>query len=126
MVIDIGLQPIEKGALIILKNIFFESKKATLQTSSFLELDKVATLMMENTKLIIQISGFTDNVGKPSDNLVLSNNRSKAVINYLIKKGITAKRLIGKGFGETKPIAKNNTEQGKAQNRRTEMSVISN
>jgi outer membrane protein OmpA-like peptidoglycan-associated protein len=126
MVVNIALQPIEKGASVILKNIFFESKKADLQTTSFAELDKVVAIMTENPKLIIQISGFTDNVGKPADNLLLSNNRSKAVINYLLKKGIAIKRLVGKGFGETKPIASNNTEQGKAQNRRTEMSVISN
>ncbi len=126
MVVNIALQPIEKGASVILKNIFFESKKADLQLTSFVELDKVVALMQENINLVIQINGFTDNVGKPSDNLILSNNRSKAVINYLFKKGIVIKRLIGKGFGETKPIANNNTEQGKALNRRTEMIVISN
>jgi outer membrane protein OmpA-like peptidoglycan-associated protein/tetratricopeptide (TPR) repeat protein len=126
IIVNIALQPIEKGASVILKNIFFESKKADLQTTSFAELDKVVALMLENSNLTIQISGFTDNVGKPADNLLLSNNRSKAVVNYLLKKGITIKRLIGKGFGETRPIANNNTEQGKAQNRRTEMSVISN
>ena len=126
IIVNIALQPIEKGASIILKNIFFETKKANLQITSFAELDKVALLMLENPSLIIQISGYTDNVGKPVDNLLLSNNRSKAVINYLLKKGIAIKRLLGKGFGETKPIASNNTELSKAQNRRTEMSVISN
>jgi outer membrane protein OmpA-like peptidoglycan-associated protein len=126
IVVNIALQPIEKGASILLKNIFFESKKAELQTTSYIELDKVVALMLENPKLVIQINGYTDNVGKPADNLLLSNNRSKAVINYFVKKGIAIKRFIGKGFGETKPIASNNSEQGKAQNRRTEMSVISN
>jgi outer membrane protein OmpA-like peptidoglycan-associated protein/tetratricopeptide (TPR) repeat protein len=126
MIVNIALQPIEKGASVILKNIFFDSKKADLQITSFAELDKVVALMLENSNLVIQISGFTDNVGKPADNLLLSNNRSKAVVNYLLKKGVAIKRLVGKGFGETKPIATNNTEQGKAQNRRTEMSVISN
>ncbi len=126
MVVNIALQPIEKGASVILKNIFFESKKADLQTTSFAELDKVVAIMTENPKLIIQISGFTDNVGKPADNLILSLNRTKSVIAYLQKKGIAAKRLSGKGFGETKPIAGNNTELGKAQNRRTEIIVISN
>ncbi len=126
IIVNIALQPIEKGAFIILKNIFFETKKADLQITSFAELDKVALLMLENPSLIIQISGYTDNVGKPVDNLILSNNRSKAVIDYLIKKGIAIKRMLGKGFGETKPIANNNTEVNKAQNRRTEMSVISN
>jgi outer membrane protein OmpA-like peptidoglycan-associated protein len=126
MVINIALQPIEKGASIILKNIFFESKKTELQITSFSELDKVATLLLENNKLVIQINGYTDNVGKPTDNLKLSINRTKSVIAYLQKKGIDAKRLTGKGFGETKLIASNTTELGRAQNRRTEISVISN
>jgi outer membrane protein OmpA-like peptidoglycan-associated protein len=126
MVINIALQPIEKGASIVLKNIFFDSKKAELQTSSFSELNKLAVLLQENNKLIIQINGYTDNVGKPADNLKLSINRTKSVITYLQKKGIDIKRLTGKGFGETKPIASNNTELGRAQNRRTEISVISN
>jgi outer membrane protein OmpA-like peptidoglycan-associated protein len=126
MVINIALQPIEKGASIILKNIFFDSKKAELQATSFAELNKVAALLLENNKLIIQINGYTDNVGKPVDNLKLSINRTKSVIAYLQKKGIDIKRLAGKGFGETKPIASNNTEVGRAQNRRTEIIVISN
>jgi outer membrane protein OmpA-like peptidoglycan-associated protein len=126
MVINIALQPIEKGASIILKNIFFESKKVELQTTSFSELNKVAALLLENNKLVIQINGYTDNVGKPADNLKLSINRTKSVIDYLQKKGIDFKRLLGKGFGETKPISSNNTEPGRAQNRRTEIIVISN
>ncbi len=126
MVINIALQPIEKGASIILKNIFFDSKKAELQTSSFAELDKLVNVLLENNKLIIQIIGYTDNIGKPADNLKLSLNRTKSVIAYLQKKGISIKRLTGKGFGETKPIASNTTELGRAQNRRTEIIVISN
>jgi outer membrane protein OmpA-like peptidoglycan-associated protein len=126
MVVNIALQPIEKGASILLKNIFFESKKALLQKESYIELDKVALLMQENPNLIIQISGYTDNVGKPADNLLLSLNRAKTVVAYLQTKNINPKRLIGKGFGESKPIASNSNENGKAQNRRTELSVISN
>ncbi|MEQ1553046.1 MAG: OmpA family protein [Ferruginibacter sp.] len=126
MVLNIALQPIEKGASITLKNIFFDSKEANLNPTSFAELDKVTAIMLDNPALIIQISGYTDNVGKPVDNLLLSKNRSIAVINYLVKKGISIKRLQSKGFGETKPIASNSTELGKAQNRRTEMSVITN
>jgi outer membrane protein OmpA-like peptidoglycan-associated protein len=126
MVINIALQPIEKGASIVLKNIFFDSKKAELQTSSFSELNKLTALLQENNKLVIQINGYTDNVGKPTDNLTLSINRTKSVVAYLQKKGIDIKRLTGKGFGETKPIASNNTEPGRAQNRRTEIIVISN
>ena len=126
LVVNIGLQPLEKGSSIILKNIFFESKKYELQTTSFTELNKVAELLKENAALTIQISGYTDNVGKPSDNLLLSINRAKAVITYLQSKGIDSKRLTGKGFGESNAIAPNTTEAGKSQNRRTELTVISN
>ena len=73
----------------------------------------------------IEISGYTDNVGKPADNLLLSNNRAKAVVAYLISKNIVAQRLTAKGYGETKPVADNKTEDGRAMNRRTEMKVIS-
>ena len=126
LVVNIGLQPLEKGSSIILKNIFFESKKFELQTTSFTELNKVAELLKENVALTIQISGYTDNVGKPADNLLLSINRAKAVITYLQSKGIDSKRLTGKGFGESNAIAPNTTEAGKSQNRRTELTVISN
>ena len=126
LVVNIGLQPLEKGSSIILKNIFFESKKFELQTTSFTELNKVAELLKENAALTIQISGFTDNVGKSADNLLLSINRAKAVITYLQSKGIDSKRLTGKGFGESNAIASNTTEAGKSQNRRTELTVISN
>ena len=126
LVVNIGLQPLEKGSSIILKNIFFESKKYELQTTSFTELNKVADLLKENPALTIEISGYTDNVGKPADNLLLSINRAKAVITYLQSKGIDNKRLTGKGFGESNAIAPNTTEAGKSQNRRTELTVISN
>lgn len=124
---DIPLQPIEPGASIVLKNIFFDSKKTDLKPESMAELNSVIKLMIENPNLKILISGHTDNVGKPQDNSMLSTNRALAVINYLLASRQIAKgRLQYKGFGETKPIADNTTEEGKAKNRRTEMSVISN
>jgi outer membrane protein OmpA-like peptidoglycan-associated protein/tetratricopeptide (TPR) repeat protein len=125
-VIDIPLQPIEKGAVMVLRNIFFDTKKFDLKPESITELDKIVMLMTENPKLTIQIAGHTDNVGKAVDNLLLSNNRAKAVVNYLTQKGIAAKRLGFKGFGAIKPVADNKTETGRTQNRRTEMSVVSN
>jgi outer membrane protein OmpA-like peptidoglycan-associated protein len=91
------------------------------------ELDKVIQLMNDNPKLKILITGYTDNVGKPADNLTLSNDRALAVINYLLmSKQIARDRLLSKGLGETKPIADNSTEEGKGLNRRTELSVVSN
>ncbi len=126
LTIDIPLQPIEAGAMIVLKNIFFDTKKWELKDASKTELDKVVALMTENPQLKILISGHTDNVGSASDNLALSNNRAKAVITYLQQNGIDVKRLSAKGFGATKPVADNNTEEGRAQNRRTELNIVSN
>ena len=82
-------------------------------------------MLKDNPTVKIEISGHTDNVGKPADNLALSNSRAKSVVNYLISKGIAAQRLVAKGYGETKPMADNKTEEGKAKNRRTELKVIS-
>ncbi|HWR33038.1 MAG TPA: OmpA family protein, partial [Chitinophagaceae bacterium] len=118
---NILLQPIETNAIIILKNIFFDVNKFELKPESQVELDKLVQLLTENPALKIEISGHTDNVGKPADNLLLSNNRAKAVVNYLISKNIATPRLTAKGFGETKPVADNKTEEGRSLNRRTEM-----
>jgi outer membrane protein OmpA-like peptidoglycan-associated protein len=123
---DIPLQPLEAGAVIVLKNIFFDTKKFDLKQESVVELDKVVQLLKDNPNLKIQIGGFTDNIGQPKDNLLLSNNRAKTVVDYLVSKGIANTRLIFKGLGSTNPIADNTTEAGKALNRRTELSVISN
>lgn len=124
--VNIPLQPIEKGAAIVLKNIFFETGKFELQNESKSELDKLVALLNDNPNLKIQIDGHTDNTGQEKDNLQLSNNRAKSVVGYLLSKGINTQRLTYKGFGSTKPVADNSSELGKAQNRRTELSVISN
>ncbi|KAA2240524.1 OmpA family protein [Chitinophaga agrisoli] len=122
---NIPLQPIEANATIVLHNIFFESKQITLQPASQIELDKLVQLLQDNPGLVTEISGHTDNVGSDQDNLLLSANRAKAVVAYLTQKGIAAERLRAKGYGETQPVADNNTEDGRAQNRRTEFKVIS-
>ena len=119
------MQPIETNASVVLKNVFFDVGKFDLKPESEAELDKLVLLMNDNPTLKIQIGGHTDNVGKPADNLVLSNNRAKAVVSYLVSKGIVAARLTSKGFGETQPVADNKEEAGRAMNRRTEMKVTS-
>jgi len=121
---NIPLQPIEANAVVVLHNIFFESKQYTLQPASRTELDKLVKLLQENTGLVTEISGHTDNVGSDEDNLLLSTNRAKAVVAYLTEHGIAADRLHAKGYGETRPIADNDTEEGRAKNRRTEFKVI--
>jgi outer membrane protein OmpA-like peptidoglycan-associated protein/Tol biopolymer transport system component len=122
--IDIPLQPIEVNAAVELKNIFFATNSYTLQPASTAELDILVKLLNDNPGLKIRINGHTDNVGKASDNLTLSNNRAKAVVDYLTSKGIAADRLSSKGFGATATVADNNTEEGRARNRRTELQVI--
>ncbi|TMI96440.1 MAG: OmpA family protein, partial [Bacteroidetes bacterium] len=94
-------------------------------SESQVELDKIIQLLIDNPTVKIEISGHTDNIGKPSDNLALSNNRAKAVINYLVSKNVSVQRLTSKGYGETKPVADNKAEEGRAMNRRTEMRVVS-
>jgi outer membrane protein OmpA-like peptidoglycan-associated protein len=123
---NIPLQPIEANAHIILKNVFFDTKKTELKPASVTELDNVVRLMNENPNIKILISGFTDNVGKPADNLILSKGRAVAVVNYLISKGVKNERLSFKGNGEASPIAENSSEGGRALNRRTELSIVSN
>lgn len=126
MLVNIPLQVIEAGASVVLKNIFFDSKKFELQSASTTELDQVISLMKENPNLKILISGHTDNVGQAADNILLSNNRAKSVVAYLQKNGIDSKRMSAKGFGASMPVADNKDEAGKAMNRRTELSIISN
>jgi outer membrane protein OmpA-like peptidoglycan-associated protein len=123
---DIPLQPLVKNAAIVLKNIFFDTKKSELKSESMTELDNVISLLNENPNLKIRITGFTDNIGSAPDNLQLSKNRAISVVNYLISKSIDKTRLQYSGQGEGQPIATNNTEEGRSLNRRTELTVISN
>ncbi len=121
---DIPLQPIEVNAAIVLRNLFFDTKKFDIKPESEVELGKVVQLLQENPTVKIQLEGHTDNLGLAADNQRLSDARAKSVVNYLIAKGIKADRLLAKGFGATKPVADNKTEEGRALNRRTELKVI--
>ncbi|MEO6820462.1 MAG: OmpA family protein [Ginsengibacter sp.] len=121
---NIPLQPIEVNASIVLKNVFFDSKSTVLKPESIAELDNIVRLLNENPTTNILISGYTDNLGAPPDNLKLSTGRALSVVNYLLSKKIDKTRLSNKGFGEAKPIGDNTTEAGKALNRRTELSVV--
>ena len=122
---DIPLQPIAANAHIILRNVFFDSKKTELKPGSITELDNIVRFLNENPTIKIQISGYTDNVGKPEDNLKLSTGRAVAVVNYLLAKNVKNERLSFKGYGEANPVTDNKTEEGRALNRRTELKILS-
>lgn len=128
--LEIELQPIpENGApagekAIVLKNVFFESGSAQLRPESVTELEKLRHLLEDNPGLRIQINGHTDNVGTGADNQTLSEQRAKAVYSYLVEHGIDRGRLRYKGFGESRPVDTNETEEGRQQNRRTEFVVF--
>ena len=119
----IELEKIKAGTF-VLENIFFESNKSELKISSIVELKKVLKLLQINPELKIEISGHTDSDGDDELNLSLSNERASSVVKWLIDNGISSSRLTFKGFGETKPIAKNDSEENKAKNRRTELTII--
>lgn len=121
---DIPLQPVALNATVAMKNIQFSTNSANLEPVSQIELNKLVQLLTDNPSLKVQISGHTDNTGIAATNQALSANRAKSVVDYLITKGIDARRLTWKGYGATKPIAENNTEAGKAQNRRTEFTIM--
>lgn len=103
--------------------IQFETNNAVIKSSSYPILNKVVAMMKKNPSYKLHISGHTDNVGKPAQNMKLSKERAAAVVKYLTKKGIKSSRLRSDGFGGTKPVASNKTEKGKALNRRVDFEV---
>ncbi|MBS1977393.1 MAG: PD40 domain-containing protein [Bacteroidetes bacterium] len=121
---DIALKPIEKGAKVVLNNIFFETGKATLSPQSRVELGKAIDLMKTNPTMIIEVGGHTDNVGDDASNMKLSHERAKAVREYLVKGGIDGARIQAKGYGESNPVATNDTDEGRSANRRTEFIIL--
>ncbi|GAF05610.1 OmpA family protein [Saccharicrinis fermentans] len=118
------LRNIEEGGALILNNIFFETAKSTLLPTSFEELDKVVNFLKEGTVSLIEISGHTDNVGSDKLNQSLSQRRANSVVKYLVSKGVSAERIKGVGYGESKFIDTNKTEVGRSKNRRVEFSVL--
>jgi len=121
---DISLKPIEKGARVVLNNIFFETGKATLSSQSTLELQKAIDLMKQNPSMVIEVGGHTDNVGDDAANMKLSHDRARSVRDYLVNGGITSQRVQAKGYGELNPVASNETDAGRQSNRRTEFIIL--
>lgn len=123
------LQPIlagsiEVGVTVRLENIYFDFDKTTLKSESFTELNKVVELLNQNSSVEIEIAGHTDNKGSDQYNEDLSQGRSQSVVDYLISQGIASYRLSARGYGESKPVDTNDTDAGRANNRRVEFTVL--
>lgn len=121
--LQVALDEIAVGEKVILNNVFFDFDKDDLKPESVAELERLIRFLKVNSTVSIELGGHTDNKGSREYNLVLSNNRAKAVADYLIKRGVSDKRISYQGYGFDRPIADNATDQGRAQNRRTEVII---
>jgi outer membrane protein OmpA-like peptidoglycan-associated protein len=118
------MSPIEVGKTVIIDNIYFNFDKTTLKEASFPELDRLTDLMDQNPGIKIEIIGHTDSKGSDDYNLTLSEGRAQAVMAYLLDKGVAQDRMTSKGLGEASPISSNNTDEGRAENRRVEFTIV--
>lgn len=123
--LDVEMKKMEVGNSIVLKNIFFDFDKASIRSESQNELNRLVKLLRENPAVKVEIGSHTDDIGSDDYNLQLSENRSRSVVDYLISKGIPTSRLVAKGYGETIALDKNDTEEGRQHNRRTEFKILS-
>ncbi|MDF3028058.1 MAG: OmpA/MotB domain protein [Fluviicola sp.] len=114
----------DPGTTFSFTNLQFEAAKADLKSASYFHLKNLVEVMKRKKDFKIQIAGHTDSDGEENANQLLSQRRAESVKNYLISQGIEANRIIAKGFGESQPVANNTSPQGKAQNRRTEISIL--
>jgi OmpA-OmpF porin, OOP family len=124
IVLNIDLDRIKEGSTAILQNIFFDFDKYELKEKSLTELEKVERFLRENPTVKVEISGHTDNDGTLAYNMQLSQKRARAVYDHLVSRGISANRLLAKGYGPNHPISANDSEEGKQQNRRIEFKLL--
>ena len=124
MVLEIPMDPIETGKSVILKNIFFDTDSFNIKPESKVQLLEMINFMKKNPHLVIEIGGHTDTQGSENYNLTLSGKRAESVVKYLVENGIPAPRLKSKGYGFSVPLTENSTEEGRAQNRRTEFKIL--
>ena len=117
------LQPVELGTKVNLKNVLFAQTKTDILPESYPELDMVVNFLKENPSVRIELMGHTDGRGVHADNVRLSQQRVNKVKEYLVSKGIESRRITGKGFGGSKPIASNDTEESRRANRRVEFVI---
>jgi len=133
-VVDLGKQesstltaelvPLKEQTSIRLNNINFGTNSAELSSESFPELDRVITLLKDNPNIVIEIAAHTDNVGNAGYNLLLSEKRAQAVVRYLLDFEVPSERIVAKGYGLTKPMVPNTSDENRALNRRVEFKII--
>jgi OmpA-OmpF porin, OOP family len=123
---DLFMVPIEIGQVVRLNNVFFDFDKWDLRPESHLELNRVVKLMQENPMIVIEMSAHTDSRGSDEYNLKLSDDRARSVMNYILFKGISPERITSQGYGETKPVAPNDTDENRQLNRRVEFKILKN
>lgn len=114
----------ELPKVFVLNDVNFDVGKTTIRPDSFETLNNLAELMKRKKTMVIELAGHTDNVGNDGANQKLSEQRAESVKQYLIKKGVPAQRIIAVGYGSTKPVASNDSEQGRQKNRRTEVNIL--
>ncbi len=123
---DLYLVPIEIGQVVRLNNVFFDFDKWDLRPESYVELDRVVKLLSENPAIEIEMSAHTDSYGSDDYNVTLSGNRARSVTEYILTKGINPERITSEGYGETKPVAANDTPANRQLNRRVEFKILKN
>jgi len=120
---NLALAPLQTGVTVAMSNIFFEFASATLEKESFLELDRLAGVLLANRNMAIEVQGHTDNVGSAEANLKLSQARANSVRDYLLTKNVPIEKVASVGLGESRPVAFNETTEGQAKNRRVEFII---
>jgi outer membrane protein OmpA-like peptidoglycan-associated protein len=123
---DLYLVPIEVGEIVRLNNVFFDFDKWDLRPVSFIELDRVVKLLRDNPSIEIEMSAHTDSRGTDEYNFVLSDKRARSVMEYIISQGISSERITSHGYGESRPVATNETDEGRQINRRVEFKILKN
>ena len=114
----------QKQVSVRINNIFFDFNKSELKPESYPELDRLYNYLKDNSDIKVEISGHTDNIGTDEYNLNLSQERANTVKEYLVSKGISSERIVSKGYGKTRPVAGNDTDEGRQLNRRVEFKII--
>lgn len=123
---DLYLVPIEIGAVVRLNNVYFDFDKWNLRPESFVELDRVVKMLADNPAIEIEMSAHTDSRGSDDYNFKLSDNRARSVMEYILSKGIATSRIRSQGYGETKPVVPNDSDENRQLNRRVEFTILKN